>query len=71
MYRLQYIILQWVSSWYLLSGIAISETIVCIEGGIPGNMSYDAPESADQSVSFLLYIAILWLLALVIAWDTQ
>ena len=34
-------------------------------------MSSDAPESAQQAVYFLLYIAILWLFALVIAWDTE
>ena len=34
-------------------------------------MSSNAPESAQKSVSFLLYIAILWLLAIVIAWDTE
>ena len=34
-------------------------------------MSSDAPESAQQSVYFWLYIAILWLLALVIAWETE
>ena len=34
-------------------------------------MSSDVPESAQQSASLLLYIAILWLLARVIAWDIE
>ena len=34
-------------------------------------MSSDAPESAQQAVSFLLYTAILWLFARVITWDTE
>ena len=34
-------------------------------------MSSDAPESAQQVVSFLLYIAILRLFSRVIAWDTE
>ena len=34
-------------------------------------MSSDAPEFAHQAVYFLLYIAILWLFALVIAWETE
>ena len=33
-----------------------------------GNMSSDDLEFAQQSVSFLFYILIMWLLALVIAW---
>ena len=34
-------------------------------------MSSDDPESEQQAVSFLLYIAILWLFAQVIALDTE
>ena len=34
-------------------------------------MSYDAPESTQKAMSFLLYIAILILFAQVIAWDTE
>ena len=34
-------------------------------------MSSDAPNSSHQAVSLLLYIAILSLFVLVIAWDTE